>query len=202
MKYQLSKYGLLRDKDVSGFGQKRSVVEFLKAQSCEPIQWKIFIGNSSTKSLRKAMKMTFYLKLPMQRKAEYHPEKADDIPWMSFKVESAVLKKYYYSKNRCPKLWEETMKTSTLSFFNLKVNILAFYMYITNEAATTGIKLHKGKHWQMNELLNIDRNIYVYMLVIRCFYLQIEGSENVAGFQLELFILVVVVLSLPTRAED
>lgn len=56
MKDQLSKYGFMREKDDSGFEQKRLIVVLLKVQSCDPIQCKILIGNSSTKSMRMAIK--------------------------------------------------------------------------------------------------------------------------------------------------
>lgn len=82
------------------------------------------------------------------------PEKAGDIPLISFKVESAVLKKYYYSKNRCPKFWEETEKAWCSWPHSLKVNIVTFCVY-RSEAATMGIKLHDKQSWQINELLCI-----------------------------------------------
>lgn len=156
MKDQLSKYGLMREKDDGGFGQKILTVEFLKAQSFKPIQYKIFIVNSSSKSPRMAMKITGLFKVTNAQEGWISlPEKIDYISWISFKVESAVLKKDYYSKNRCLKLWEENDKIQCTWLYNVKVNILAFYMYVRSEAVTMGIKLHEGQRWQTNELLNI-----------------------------------------------
>lgn len=69
-------------------------------------------------------------------------------------------------------------------------------MYITSEAVTTGIKVHEEQHQQMNELLGKKNYIYAGNQILpkyqsieflcQPFYLQIEGSENIAGFQLEL----------------